>query len=110
MASNNQIFVAWRDPDRPIRYRFSTDGGQADSLFKEARADMIINGPWVLGDYRTSLGDDLPDQPVAEYKRRIGPWILWRAGPASKGHARYWAAHEDDARLIPWLIDVAAGS
>ena len=44
----------------------------------------------------TALGDDLPDQPVAEYKRRIGPWILWRAGPASKGHARYWAAHEDD--------------
>ena len=44
----------------------------------------------------TALGDDLPGQPVAEYKRRIGPWILWRAGPASKGHARYWAAHEHD--------------
>ncbi len=43
-----------------------------------------------------ALGDDLPDRPVAEYKRRIGPWILWRAGPASKGHARYWAAHVDD--------------
>ncbi len=43
-----------------------------------------------------SLGDDLPDAPVAEYKRRIGPWILWRAGPASRGHARYWAAHEAD--------------
>lgn len=43
-----------------------------------------------------SLGDDLPDRPVAEYKRRIGPWILWRAGPATKGHARYWAAHETD--------------
>lgn len=43
-----------------------------------------------------TLGDDLPGAPVAEYKRRIGPWILWRAGPASKGHARYWAAREDD--------------
>ena len=43
-----------------------------------------------------ALGDDLPGAPVAEYKRRIGPWILWRAGPASKGHARYWAAHRDD--------------
>ena len=32
-----------------------------------------------------NLGDDLPEAPVAEYKRRIGPWILWRAGPASKG-------------------------
>jgi len=43
-----------------------------------------------------TLGDDLPGAPVAEYKRRIGPWILWRAGPASKGDARYWAAHQDD--------------
>jgi len=43
-----------------------------------------------------TLGADLPGQPVAEYKRRIGPWLLWRAGPASKGDARYWAAHEDD--------------
>jgi hypothetical protein len=41
-----------------------------------------------------TLGDDLPDTPVAEYKRRIGPWILWRAGPAKHGDARYWAAHE----------------
>lgn len=42
------------------------------------------------------LGDDLPGRPVAEYKRRIGPWILWRAGPATKGNARYWAGHEHD--------------
>ncbi len=46
-----------------------------------------------------ALGDDLPGRPVAEYKRRIGPWILWRAGPASKGHARYWAARDDDLSL-----------
>ena len=32
-----------------------------------------------------ALGDDLPGRPVAEYKRRIGPWILWRAGPAKGG-------------------------
>ena len=37
------------------------------------------------------LGDDLPDQPVADYKRRIGDWYLWRAGPASGGDALYWA-------------------
>ncbi len=43
-----------------------------------------------------TLGDDLPDRPVAKYKRRVGPWILWRAGPATKAHARYWAAHEGD--------------
>lgn len=27
VSSNNQIFVAWRDPDRPVRYRFSSDSG-----------------------------------------------------------------------------------
>ncbi len=37
------------------------------------------------------LGDDLPGHPVADYKRRIGTWFLWRAGPATRGDARYWA-------------------
>jgi hypothetical protein len=44
----------------------------------------------------TNLGDDLPGTPVAQYKRRIGPWLLWRAGPASGGDARYWVARADD--------------
>ena len=43
-----------------------------------------------------SRGDDLPGRPDAVYKRRIGPWILWRAGPARGGDARYWACREDD--------------
>ena len=56
-------------------------------------------------DSLLQLGDDLPEQPVAEYKRRIGPWILWRAGPA-KGDARYWVAHDGSGaeftlRLFP---------
>jgi len=57
----------------------------------------IPAGAWIEApaSLRT-LGDDLPDRPEAEYKRRIGPWILWRAGPAKGADARYWAAHEDD--------------
>jgi hypothetical protein len=47
-------------------------------------------------DELLELGADLPDAPVAEYKRRIGPWILWRAGPAKGGDARYWVGHVDD--------------
>jgi hypothetical protein len=42
------------------------------------------------------LGADLPGAPVAEYKRRIGPWLLWRAGPATGGDARYIAVRADD--------------
>ena len=43
-----------------------------------------------------TLGDDLPDRPVAEYKRRIGSWLLWRAGPATGGDARYLAVDSAD--------------
>lgn len=52
---------------------------------------------WVEApDELLHLGDDLPGRPVATYKRRIGPWLLWRAGPATKADARYWAARADD--------------
>jgi len=49
------------------------------------------------------LGEDLPATPVAEYKRRIGPWLLWRAGPASGGDARYWAGLASDA-AVAWTL------
>jgi len=35
------------------------------------------------------------DGAVVSYLRRIGPWLLWRAGPA-RGPATYWAGHTDD--------------
>ncbi len=55
-------------------------------------ADAWIEAPQQL----LRLGADLPGSPVAEYKRRIGPWILWRAGPAKGADARYWACHDQD--------------
>jgi hypothetical protein len=42
-----------------------------------------------------ALGDDFAG-PVADYKRRIGPWLLWRAGPASAADARYLAVDSRD--------------
>jgi hypothetical protein len=44
-----------------------------------------------------ALGDDL-GRPVVSYKRRIGPWLLWRAGPATKADARYLAVDHRDLR------------
>ncbi len=38
---------------------FETDGGKADTEFRQGQVDMIINGPWVLGDYKTDLKDNL---------------------------------------------------
>ena len=48
------------------------------------------------------LALDLPDQPVAMYKRRIGRWLLWRAGPATGGDARYFAIAAD-APDLQWV-------
>lgn len=57
----------------------------------------IMATAWIEApDDVLTLGTDLPHAPVAEYKRRIGPWLLWRAGPASGGDARYWAVLADD--------------
>ncbi len=52
--------------------QFETDGGKADTMFRQGQADMIINGPWVLGDYQKDLGDKLGVVPMP-----AGP-----AGPA----------------------------
>jgi hypothetical protein len=42
-----------------------------------------------------SLGTDLGIELVA-YKRRIGRFLLWRAGPAARADARYLAIAADD--------------
>lgn len=42
-----------------------------------------------------TLGDDL-GQPLVTYKRRLGRWLLWRAGPASRADARYLAVDAED--------------
>jgi arabinogalactan oligomer/maltooligosaccharide transport system substrate-binding protein len=36
-----------------------SDYGGADTLFKEGKAAMIINGDWSLGDYKGAMGDKL---------------------------------------------------
>lgn len=42
-----------------------------------------------------ALGADFGVELVA-YKRRIGRFLLWRAGPAAKADARYMAVGADD--------------
>ena len=41
------------------------------------------------------LGDDIGQSNDVTYKRRIGPWLLWRAGPATGADARYLAVKAD---------------
>src|SRR5204863_5429889 len=47
-------------------------------------------------DALKQLGNDIGG-PEAQYKRRIGRWLLWRAGPATGGDARYMAVADDGA-------------
>ena len=69
----------------------------ADLPATPTRDRNIVASAWVEAPAELlQLGDDLANRPGAEYKRRIGPWLLWRAGPASDGDARYWAARADD--------------
>jgi hypothetical protein len=68
-------------PDTPTR-----DRNIVASAWIEAPAQLL------------ALGDGLPGRPEAEYKRRIGQWLLWRSGPASGGDARYWAGDSEDLR------------
>lgn len=42
-----------------------------------------------------TLGADIGGSPVV-YKRRINGWLLWRAGPPSKGDTRYMALAAND--------------
>ncbi len=42
------------------------------------------------------LGDDIGQAHDITYKRRIGPWLLWRAGPAAGADARYMALRAGD--------------
>ena len=69
-------------PDTPIRDR-------------NVPAEAWVEAP----DALLAAGEGIPSadgRPVRiAYKRRLGDWFLWRAGPA-KGDARYVAIHADD--------------
>ena len=69
----------------------------ADLPATPVRDRNIVATAWIEAPVELlHLGDDLPGTPVAEYKRRIKNWLLWRAGPATDADARYWACNVDD--------------
>jgi hypothetical protein len=54
-------------------------------------AERWLDAPRELRELGADFGVDL-----VAYKRRIGRYLLWRAGPASGGDARYMAIASDD--------------
>ena len=56
----------------------------------------IVAAAWIEAPNELlTLGDDIGAE-VTAYKRRLGPWLLWRAGPAVKADARYLAIDAED--------------
>ena len=91
------------NPNQPPALRYDQRPADHTPIHTESlpatptRDRNIVASAWVEAPVELlALGADLPDEPEAEYKRRIGPWLLWRAGPAAGGDARYWAARAGD--------------
>jgi hypothetical protein len=64
------------------------------------RDRSIPAGAWIEAPAELrDLAADLPAPSTgveARYLRRIGPWLLWRAGPPKGEPARYWVCLADD--------------
>ena len=75
-------------PDTPIRDR-------------NIPAEAWVEAPAAL----LESGDDI-GRPLIAYKRRLGPWLLWRAGPARRADARYVAVdHRDLDRVYTFRLN-----
>lgn len=79
--------------DRPLDH---TPVHTADLPATPQRERSIPAEAWVEApEGLATLGADLGHRQTY-YIRRIGNWLLWRAGPAAKGDARYLAVAADD--------------
>ncbi|MEF3244476.1 MAG: maltose ABC transporter substrate-binding protein [Caldisericaceae bacterium] len=56
------------------KFIVANDYGKADSLFKEGKAAMIINGPWAVGDYVKALGDKVGVAPMPVFAETGNPF------------------------------------
>jgi len=75
-------------PDTPQRERTIPA-----TAWVEAPAELLALGERFGGP---AGHDDSVAGQTASFLRRIGPWLLWRAGPSRGADASYWAAKADD--------------
>ena len=76
-------------PDTPQRERTIPATAWVDAPPELLALSEQFGGP--AGPGSGSLAGD-----SASFLRRIGPWLLWRAGPARGADASYWAAQATD--------------
>lgn len=88
--------------DRPVDPTPVHTGDLPDTPVRDRNipAEAWVEAPEEL----LQLGDDI-GRPLIAYKRRIGRWLLWRAGPARGADARYMAVdHLDLARRFTFRL------
>jgi hypothetical protein len=89
-------------PDRPLD---ETPVHTADLPATPQRDRTIPATAWAEAPAAlVALGEDIGEDLVA-YKRRIGGWLLWRAGPAAKARARYMAVADDLSSTWTFTLD-----
>lgn len=83
----------WVPTDRPLD---ATPVHTEDLPDTPVRDRTIPATSWIEApDEVVTLGADFGYE-VCAYKRRIGRYLLWRSGPASRGDARYMALDAGD--------------
>jgi hypothetical protein len=89
---------ALRYDERPIdnTARHTADLPDTPTRDRNIPATAWVEAPAALLELGDDLGHTDPQFQVAMYKRRIGPWLLWRAGPAAEADARYLAIDSND--------------
>jgi hypothetical protein len=95
-------------PPTPAEARTPTDRNwHTEELPGTPQRDFLIPAPrWIEApEALLHLGDDL-GIPLVAYKRRIGRYLLWRAGPATRASARYMAVAADNLDE-QWIYDLA---
>ena len=65
------------------------------TAWAEAPAELLALGARFGGPGGEGPGAGAIAGDTASFLRRIGPWLLWRAGPARGGDACYWTARAD---------------
>ena len=81
---------------RNVRRPITTGRHRGSARTRPQRYFLIPAERWIEAPPELrALGADL-GIPLVAYKRRIGRYLLWRAGPAAKADARYMALAADD--------------
>lgn len=68
---------------------FDSDGAKIASLFKEGKLDLILDGPWMFGEYNTTFADKLgvapwPTGPKGDKGTPLAGVDSWHINPNSK--------------------------